>query len=72
MKTLDHRKLDVVNQTRSNFFGWRGQFELHSKPTEFERFGKCGECATIKIWSNPVEFDGIENPGDHQIIQLNA
>ena len=26
MKTLDRLKLDVVNQTRSNVFGWRGQF----------------------------------------------
>ncbi len=26
MKTLDCQKLDVVNQTRSNIFGWRGQF----------------------------------------------
>ncbi len=26
MKTLDRRKLDVVNKTRSNIFGWRGQF----------------------------------------------
>ncbi len=26
MKTLDRQKLDVVNQTRSNNFGWRGQF----------------------------------------------
>jgi hypothetical protein len=28
MKTLDRQKLDVVNQTRSNLFGWRGQFRL--------------------------------------------
>ena len=26
VKTLDRQKLDVVNQTRSNIFGWRGQF----------------------------------------------
>lgn len=26
MKPLDRQKLDVVNQTRSNIFGWRGQF----------------------------------------------
>ena len=26
MKTLDRQKLDVVNQTRSNLFGRRGQF----------------------------------------------
>ena len=25
MKPLDRQKLDVVNQTRSNIFGWRGQ-----------------------------------------------
>jgi len=30
MKPLDHQKLDVVNKTRSNIFGWRGQF-----PPEF-------------------------------------
>ena len=26
MKTLDRQRLDVVNKTRSNIFGWRGQF----------------------------------------------
>lgn len=26
MKTLDRQKLDVTNKTRSNIFGWRGQF----------------------------------------------
>lgn len=26
MKLLDRQKLDGVNQTRSNLFGWRGQF----------------------------------------------
>jgi hypothetical protein len=26
VKTLDRQKLEVVNQTRSNLFGWRGQF----------------------------------------------
>jgi hypothetical protein len=26
MKTLDRRKLDVVNKTRSNIFAWRAQF----------------------------------------------
>ncbi len=26
MKTLDHQKLDVVNKTRRNIFGWRGPF----------------------------------------------
>jgi len=26
MKTLNRQKLDVVNQTRSNIFGWRGRF----------------------------------------------
>lgn len=26
MKTLDRQELDVVNQTRSNLFGWRDQF----------------------------------------------
>jgi len=26
MKTHDRQKLDVVNQAKSNIFGWRGQF----------------------------------------------
>jgi hypothetical protein len=39
MKPLDRQKLDVVTQTRSNPFGWRGQFTPDSKPIEFERFG---------------------------------
>jgi hypothetical protein len=26
MKALDRQKLYVVNMTRSNIFGWRGQF----------------------------------------------
>ncbi len=26
MRTLDRQKLDVTNKTRSNIFGWRGQF----------------------------------------------
>ena len=26
MKTLDRQKLDVTKKTRSNIFGWRGQF----------------------------------------------
>ena len=30
MKPLDRQKLDVVNQTRSKIFGWRGPF-----PPEF-------------------------------------
>jgi len=30
MKTLDRQKLDVVHQTRSILFGWRGSF-----PPEF-------------------------------------
>ena len=40
MKTLDRQKLDVVNPTRSNLFGWRGQFTPEFKPLEFERFGQ--------------------------------
>ena len=46
MKTLNRQKLDVVNQTRSSLFGWRGQFT-----TEFG-------CARA---FNPLEFEGIEN-----------
>lgn len=34
MKTLDRQKLDVVNKTRSNLFGWRGLFT-----PEFVRHG---------------------------------
>ena len=26
MNTLGRQKLDVTNKTRSNIFGWRGQF----------------------------------------------
>ncbi len=26
MRILDREKLDVVNKTRSNIFGWRGSF----------------------------------------------
>jgi hypothetical protein len=26
MKTLDRQEQDVVHKTRSNLFGWRGQF----------------------------------------------
>jgi len=26
MKILDRQKLDVINKTRSNIFGWHGQF----------------------------------------------
>ena len=48
MKILDRQKLDVVNKTRSNIFGWRGQFTPEFKPLEFERFGNYGEFATIK------------------------
>jgi hypothetical protein len=28
VKPLDRQKLDVVNQTRSSLFGWRGRFTL--------------------------------------------
>jgi len=30
MKLLDRQKLDVADQTRSNLFGWRGQFTPES------------------------------------------
>ncbi|MBI2948385.1 MAG: hypothetical protein HYY23_12140 [Verrucomicrobia bacterium] len=36
MKNLDPQKLDVVNKTRSNLFGWRGQFTPEFNPLEFE------------------------------------
>lgn len=26
MKTLDRQQLDVTKKTRTNIFGWRGQF----------------------------------------------
>ena len=71
MRKTDRQNQAVVNKTRSNIFGWRGQFKPSSQPIEFERFGNCGEFATIKIHagermesgSNPVEFDGIKNSG---------
>ncbi len=64
MKTLDRQKLDVVNKTRSNIFGWHGQFTQEFKPIEFDGFGNYGEFATIKrgrsvAGSNPIEFEGI-------------
>ncbi len=37
LKPLDRQKLDVVNQTWSNIFGWRGQFT-----PEFVRHGAGG------------------------------
>ena len=69
LKTLDRQELDVVNQTRSNLFGWRGQFTPQSKPLEFDRFGNYGEFATIRspagrranFGFNSLEFDGIRN-----------
>ena len=42
MKTLDRQKRDVVNKTRSNLFGWGGQFTselpvlIPSNSREFE------------------------------------
>ena len=43
VKTLDRQKLDVVNKTRSNIFGWRGQFtpEFVEHPT--------GRCLQIRV-----------------------
>lgn len=67
MKTLARQKLDVVNQTRSDLFVWRGQFTPDSKPIEFERFGNCGEFAAIQrraailIPSNSTGLE-ISNP----------
>ena len=46
MKILDRQKLDVVNKTRSNIFGWRGPFT-----PEF----------VFARGSNPIEFEGIGN-----------
>ena len=46
MKTLDRQKPDVVSKTRSNIFGWRGQF---APKFVFAR------------GSNPIEFEGIRN-----------
>jgi len=43
--------MDVVKKTRSNLFGWRGQFTPEFKPLEFEGFGNCGEFAIIE---NPL------------------
>ena len=52
MKTLDRQKLDVVHKTRSNIFGWRGQFTPEFKPIEFDGFGNCGEFAIIKTYAS--------------------
>ena len=46
MKTFDHQKLEVTNKTRSNIFGWRGQFTP--------------EFIYTPVF-NSVEFDGIRN-----------
>jgi hypothetical protein len=44
MKTLDRQKLDVVNQTRSNIFGWRGHLGrlLSGARAEYPGWGRCG------------------------------
>jgi hypothetical protein len=44
MKTFNRQKLDVVNMTRSNLFGWR---------SEFTPVFRC-----LRVF-NPVEFDGF-------------
>lgn len=70
MKTLvDRQLLDGVNKTRSNLFRWRGQFTPDSKPIEFERFGNCGEFATIKTQTSewtpipiPSNSTGLKTP----------
>ena len=49
VKTLDRQKLDVTNKTRSNLFGWRGQFTPEFEPLEFERFSNWGKFATIRL-----------------------
>lgn len=63
MVTLDRQKLDVVHQTRSNPFSWRGQFAPEFKPLDFERFGNYGEFATIKLGRNAVSFNSLEFEG---------
>ena len=78
MRTLDRQKLGVFNQTRSNIFGCGGQFTAKFKPLEIEKFGNCGEFATIKIQAsepwlfNPVEFDGIKNSSKRRLARLTA
>ena len=76
MKTLDCQKQDVVNKTRSNLFGWGGQFTAKFKPLEIERCGNYGGFATIKRQAgepclyNPVEFDGIRNLDRNHFTQM--
>lgn len=62
----DREGLDAVHQTRSNLFGWRGQFAPEFKPLEYERFSNCGGFAIIGSPAleatpvlNSVEFDGF-------------
>jgi hypothetical protein len=40
MKPLDRQKLDVVNQTQSNRFGWRGQFTPEFVGRELREAGR--------------------------------
>ena len=42
MNPLARQKLDVVNKTRSNIFGWRGQFT-----PEFV-WGGVADCVTLQ------------------------
>ena len=79
MKPLARQKLDVVHQTRSNLFGWRGQFTPEFKPVEFERFGNYGEFAAIRVtqplrWvvSIPWNSTGLEVRAVAGFTRLNA
>jgi hypothetical protein len=45
MKTFARQKLDVVNQTRSNLFGWRGQFTVDSRRREASEKASVGRKA---------------------------
>ncbi len=67
MKTLDRQKLDVVNKTRSNIFGWRGQFtpEFVCTPAfNSVEFDWIRIQASAHLEFNSIEFDGIRNQLD--------
>lgn len=57
MKTLDRQKLDVVNQTRSNLFGWRSQFTPDSSRREAcEKASAYAKGRRPRLWAQPSQF----------------
>lgn len=50
MITLDRQKLDVTNKTRSNIYGWRGQFTPEFHPTEaLDKASSANRCGPTAI-----------------------